>query len=289
MNGGAMNDAAGSAMTEAATPAPLASCLYAGTVMHRRFKPRAHRLTYRLFWSLFDLDELPHLPSRLRLLSLNAFNLFGFYTADHGDGSARPLRQQVEDHLAAAGIDLDGGAIRLLCMPRLIGFVFNPISVYYCHHRAGALKAVLYEVHNTFGQRHSYLIPVDGDVGDALEQRCLKAFYVSPFMDMDIAYRFRLREPAERVALFIESSDALGPVLIASLAGARQALTDAALLRAFLGFPLMTLKVVAGIHWEALKLWLKGMRPRPRPAAPSPITIVPRPAFATGHSLRKPT
>lgn len=264
-----------------------ASCLYTGTVMHRRFKPHAHRLTYRVFWCLFDLDELPRLPARLRLLSLKGFNLFGFRTADHGDGSGRPLRVQVEAHLAKAGIDLEGGAIRLLCMPRLLGFVFNPISVYYCYGRAGALKALLYQVHNTFGQRHSYLFPVDAKPDEELEQRCLKAFYVSPFMDMDIAYRFRVQPPQERVALAIESSDAQGLVLIASLAGERQPLTDTALLRAFVSFPLMTLKVVAGIHWEALLLWIKGMRMRPRPPAPSPITIVSRPmqtAEAYGNS-----
>lgn len=284
-----MNDAATGTTTADGTAAPQASCLYAGVVMHRRFKPRAHRLRYRVFWSLFNLDELPHLPERLRLFSIDRFNLFGFYTKDHGDGSARPLRQQVESYLTEAGIDLDGGAIHLLCMPRLLGFVFNPLSVYYCHDRAGALKAVLYEVHNTFGQRHSYLIPVDMDTGEALEQRCLKAFYVSPFMDMDIAYRFRVQAPGERIALFIESADAQGPVLIASLAGTRRPLTDAALLRAFLAFPLMTLKVVAGIHWEALKLWLKGLRLKPRPPAPAPITIVPHAALATGHSLRDPS
>ncbi len=213
------------------------SCLYTGTVMHRRFKPRAHRLNYRVFWTLLDLDELPRLSARLRLFSIEGFNLFGLHNADHGDGSSRPLRQQVETHLAAAGIALDGGAIRLLCMPRLLGFVFNPISVYYCYHRDGALKALLYEVHNTFGQRHSYLIPVDDDAGEPLEQRCLKAFYVSPFMDMDIAYRFRVQPPSERVTLVIESADAQGPVLTASLAGSRQALTDAALLRAFVVVP----------------------------------------------------
>jgi DUF1365 family protein len=210
------------------------SCLYTGTVMHRRFKPRTHRLSYRVFWTLFDLDELPRLSARLRLFSFESFNLFGLHTPDHGDGSSRPLRQQVEAHLAAAGIELDGGAIRLLCMPRLLGFVFNPISVYYCYHRDGALKALVYEVHNTFGQRHSYLIPVDADAGNPLEQRCLKAFYVSPFMDMDIAYRFRIQPPSERVTLVIEGADVNGPVLIASLAGTRRALTDAGLLRAFI-------------------------------------------------------
>ncbi|RDV03592.1 DUF1365 domain-containing protein [Undibacter mobilis] len=265
------------------------SCLYTGTVMHRRLKPHAHRLNYRAFWCLLDLDELPDLSARLTFFSLERFNLFGFRTTDHGDGSNRPLRAQVDAHLATAGIDLKGGAIRLLCMPRFLGFVFNPISVYYCYDRSGALRALLYQVHNTFRQRHSYLIPVDSRPGEPIEQRCLKAFYVSPFMDMDIAYRFRVQPPDERVALVIECSDADGPVLIASLAGERQALTDTALLRVFLSFPLMTLKVVAGIHWEALKLWIKGMRLRPRPPAPSPITIATQPlpntsqAFGNSH------
>ncbi|MDP2412228.1 MAG: DUF1365 domain-containing protein [Pseudolabrys sp.] len=251
------------------------SCLYAGTVMHRRFKPREHRLRYRVFWALLDLDEIPALGKSLRFFSHERFNLFGFYNADHGDGSATPLRTQVERHLDAAGLTLDGGRIRLLCMPRILGFVFNPISVYYCYHRDGALTALLYQVHNTFGQRHTYLIPVEDSPDTALEQRCLKAFYVSPFMDMEIAYGFRVQLPAERIALVIEGSDATGPVITASLAGTRDALTDAVLLRKFFAFPLMTLKVVAGIHWEALKLWIKGMRLRPRPPAPAALTVVP--------------
>lgn len=251
-----------------------ASCLYTGTVLHRRIKPRAHKLRYRVFWTLLDLDELPALDKALRLFSRERFNLFGFYTADHGDGSDVPLRSQAEKHLATAGIDLDGGAIKLLCMPRLLGFVFNPISVYYCYHRDGELLALIYEVHNTFGQRHSYLIPVNTGSGDALEQRCLKAFYVSPFMDMDISYTFRIQTPAKRVALTIQGADAEGPVIVASLAGNRRALTDGTLLTAFFVYPLLTLTVVAGIHWEALKLWIKGMRLRPRPPAPEAITIV---------------
>src|SRR5262245_25752722 len=126
--------------------------------MHRRIKPKPHKLRYRVFWALLDLDELPALSRRLRLFSFERFNLFGFYTADHGDGSDISLRDQAEKHLADAGIDLDGGAIKLLCMPRILGFVFNPISVYYCYRRDGGLAALIYEVHNTFGQRHSYLI-----------------------------------------------------------------------------------------------------------------------------------
>lgn len=261
------------------------SCLYTGTVMHRRIKPRPHKLRYRVFWTLLDLDELPALGKTLRLFSLERFNLFGFYTADHGDGSITPLRAQAEKHLAAAGIDLDGGTIKLLCMPRILGFVFNPISVYYCYQRDGALAALIYEVHNTFGQRHSYLIPVDA-TADALEQRCLKSFYVSPFMDMEISYTFRIRKPAAHVTLTIQGADAQGPVIVASLAGQRRNLTDGTLLKTFVVFPLLTLTVVAGIHWEALKLWIKGMRLRPRPPAPGPVTIVqqqPQTTYGTHH------
>ena len=262
------------------------SCLYTGTVMHRRIKPKAHKLRYRVFWTLLDLDELPSLSKKLRLFTLERFNLFGFYTADHGDGSNVPLRTQTEKHLAVAGIDLEGGTIKLLCMPRILGFEFNPISVYYCYRRDNTLAALIYEVHNTFGERHSYLIPVDTTPGEALEQRCLKSFYVSPFMDMAISYTFRIRKPAERVALTIQGADSQGPVIVASLAGQRRALNDGILLQTFFVFPLLTLTVVAGIHWEALKLWIKGMRLRPRPPAPGAITIVrqqPQTNYGTHH------
>ena len=263
------------------------SCLYTGSVMHRRIKPKTHKLRYRAFWTLLDLDELPSLDKKLRLFSMERFNLFGFYTADHGDGSKVPLRTQAEKHLATAGIDLEGGKIELLCMPRMLGFVFNPISVYYCYRRDGALAALIYEVHNTFGQRHSYLIPVETASGEALEQRCLKSFYVSPFMDMKISYTFRIQKPGGRVALAIQGADAEGPVIIASLAGRHRALTDKTLLRTFFVFPLLTLTVVAGIHWEALKLWIKGMRLRPRPPAPGAVTIVrqqPQASYGTHHA-----
>jgi hypothetical protein len=251
--------------------------------MHRRLKPVEHKLRYRMFWTLLDLDEIPQLDGALRFFSHERFNLFGFYNADHGDGSALSLRAQVDAHLNRAGIDLGGGKVRLLCLPRILGYAFNPISVYYCYHRNGKLMALLYEVHNTFGQRHTYLIP-SGDTQDGpLLQRSLKSFYVSPFMDMDIAYTFRVQPPAERVALAIEGADARGPVIVASLAARRRALTDAALLLAFFSYPLLNLVVIGGIHWEALKLWIKGMRLRPRPPAPQPITVV---ASAAAHATK---
>ncbi len=246
------------------------SALYEGAVMHRRFRPRPHHLRYRLFSFFLDLDEIPTLSRRLRLFSHNSFNCFAFFDRDHGDGSATPLRIQIEQLLRQAGLDPEGGAIRVLCLPRVLGHVFNPISIFYCHGRDGALQAMLYEVNNTFGQRHSYLIPVvaEGSAG-VIRQACEKRFYVSPFMDMAMTYDFRLRVPAATLSVVIHGRDADGLMIAASQVGQRRDLSDAALASAFCRFPLLTLKVVAGIHWEALRLWLKGNKLRARPVAPA--------------------
>jgi DUF1365 family protein len=253
----------------------LRSALYAGTVMHRRVRPRAHRLRYRVFWMLLDLDEIERLPHSLRLFSHNRCNAVSFFDKDHGDGSGRPLRAQVEDHLKAAGIAPDGGPIRLLCMPRVFGYGFNPLSVYFCYQRDGSLAAILYEVHNTFGERHSYLIPVDRASGSVIDQRCRKLFYVSPFMDMDMSYAFRVAVPEERISVAIRAADKAGLLLVAALSGERRSLTDMALLRVLAAYPLLTLKVVAAIHWHAVRLLLKGFRLRRRPSPPDlPVTVV---------------
>jgi DUF1365 family protein len=251
----------------------LRSTLYAGSVTHRRVRPRPHRLRYRVFWMLLDLDEIEQLPRHLRLFSHNRFNAVSFFDADHGDGSGRPLRAQVEDHLKSARLATDGGPIRLFCMPRLFGYGFNPLSVYFCYQRDGSLAALLYEVHNTFRERHSYLIPVDRDAGVAgapgavIEQHCRKGFYVSPFMDMDMSYAFRVAVPDQRVMVAIRAADNDGLLL--------SAVSDAALLRALATHPLLTLKVIGAIHWHALRLLLKGLKLRPRPRAPAaPVTVV---------------
>lgn len=256
-----------------------ASAIYAGKVVHRRLRPRRHDLSYRVFWLLLDLDELPRLAKRLRLFSLNRFNLLSFHERDHGrdrDGrDPEPLAQRVRRLLAEAGIDTKGGPIRILCMPRILGYVFNPLSVYFCHHPGGEVAAVLYEVSNTFGERHSYLIPVEDTPGQPIEQQCAKAFYVSPFMDLNMNYGFTVHRPADTVSVAVRNSDASGLLFTAALSGQRVDLTDRSLLRMLATHPLLTLKVVAGIHWEALRLWLKGVDLRPRPPAPtSPVTIV---------------
>jgi len=250
------------------------SALYAGTVIHVRSRPKRHRLRYRIFMLLLDLDEIPELCGRLRLLSHRRFNLFSFHERDHADGSGAPLRGWVETHLARAGLDLQGGAIRLLAMPRVLGYGFNPISVYFCYHRDGRLLALLHEVHNTFGERHAYLIPVEPGDG-AISQHCAKAFHVSPFMAMGMSYDFLVHPPGEKFRLSIRGSDAAGPMIFTSFAATRRDPTDRTLSWAFITMPLVTLKVIGGIHWEALRLWRKGLRPHPKPAAPAdPVSIV---------------
>ena len=260
----------------------MRSALYTGLVHHRRFGATSHALRYRMTMALLDLDELDELHRTLRLFSRNATNLFAFRDRDHLPKDApvgATLRGMVEAHLAEAGIDLAGGTIALLSLPRILGYAFNPLSVYFCHRRDGTPAAILYEVKNTFRQRHTYVIPVDPAQaqGGVVQQGCDKVFYVSPFLDMDMRYAFRIEPPGERVAVAVDGLREGQRIIAASFAGTRRELSDATLLRSFLAHPLLSFAVVAGIHIEALKLWLKGTGVRARPAPPeTPATIVRR-------------
>lgn len=257
---------------------PFASALYPGHVTHHRTRPRDHRLAYRMWSMLIDLDELDTLDRRLRLFSVGRFNLVSFTPRDRRDGSGE-IRARVEAEMRLAGVEPDGGPIRLLTMPRILGRAFNPLSVYFCHRRSGDVAAILWEVDNTFGERHAYLIPVEGEQSGEIRQFCDKAFYVSPFMDMDLTYAFRVRPPGETFSLVIDVADGEGTLLTARHVARREDLSDAALLRLVLAMPMQVASVLAGIHWEALKLWLKGVRLRVRPPAPAqPITIVHAPS-----------
>ena len=233
----------------------MTSALYRGEVMHRRLRPRAHRLRYRLFSLYLDLDELDGLSARLRLFACNRFAPLAFHARDHLAGTNEPLRAQIARLLAEAGIAWDGGSIRVLAMPRLLGFVFNPLSVWFCFRRDGGLGAIVYEVNNTFGERHCYVLPAAGE--GAVRQDCAKAFHVSPFLPMELDYAFRVAPPGERLALGITVSDRDGPVLTAVHTARRRVLCDSELARALLAYPLLTLKVVAAILWEAARLWIK--------------------------------
>ncbi len=253
---------------------PAASAIYVGRVAHARLKPVGHGLNYRVFMLLLDLDELPALGRCMGTFSLGRFGLTSFDARDHGDGSGTPLREQVEGRLDAAGLPIQGGPIRLLCLPRVLGYVFNPLSVYFCHAPDGALKAILYEVSSTFGERHSYLMAAEPDEGGVVRQSAAKRLHVSPFMGMDLSYDFRISPPGEKLAVAIEATDAQGPVLTASFIAERRPMTDGALLKAWAAHPLLTLKVVVGIHWEAIKLIAKGLRLRAGPPAPeAPVSV----------------
>jgi DUF1365 family protein len=234
----------------------MISALYAGKVFHTRLRPRRHKLAYRVFSLLLDLDEIDGLAQTLKLFAHNKAAVFSFHDSDHGDGSG-DLRSWVTAQLRAAGIALAAPKITMLCYPRILGYVFNPLTVWFCHDGT-ELRAILYEVHNTFHERRTYVIRV-APGATAIDQSCSKQMYVSPFVPMECAYDFHIEPPGDRVVVAIDETDAQGLLLKASFAGTRQPLTDATLLRALFAYPLMTLKVTAAIHWEALKLWAKGV------------------------------
>lgn len=240
--------------------------IYSGYVAHNR--PGKHRLRYRVFMLALDLDALPQSLQPLKLASHNRFNALSIYDRDHGAGIDAPLKPQVEAKLREAGIGWDGGSIVLLTMPRVLNYVFNPLSVYFCTRRDGTLAALVHEVSNTFGERHFYVLPPRAESGGAVTQTCEKRFFVSPFLEMDLSYEFHITPPGEDVRVAMIVKRGRETALAASFTGGRQPLTDANLVRAWARDPLMTFKVIAGIHWEALKMWLKGVRyvGRARPA-----------------------
>lgn len=229
------------------------SAIYNGQVSHTRVSPKRHSFRYRVFSLLLDLDEIPALARRLRLFAHNRAGILSFHDRDHGDG--RPLRDWIADTLGAAGIEADG-RIEVLCYPRLWGFVFNPLSVWFCRRKDETLAAIIYEVHNTYGERHVYVLPAQTN-GQTVQQACDKDFYVSPFLSQDCGYKFHIEQPGERVLVAINETEHGAPVLQAMFSGQRQALNERNLALALLRHPLMTVKVVAAIHFEALRLWLK--------------------------------
>ncbi|MBS0452757.1 MAG: DUF1365 domain-containing protein [Proteobacteria bacterium] len=255
-----------------------ACALYDATVMHQRLRPLRHRLRYGLFCLLLDLDELPRLPERLRLFSVNHFNLLSLYERDHGAPPGTSLRAHVDAFLAQSGIEA-GGPVRLLAMPRILGFAFNPLSIYFCEHKSGGLAAIVYEVRNTFGERHRYLFEVAPQQAReaVLRHTCAKRMHVSPFMDMAMRYDFELAPPTperEGVDMAIRTCDAQGSVLVAQLHARRRELNDRSLLRSFLSHPALGLKVLGAIHWEALRLLLKGAPFVRHPGPPDePMTV----------------
>lgn len=249
----------------AGVSAPAA--LYFGDVMHARLKPMGHRFSYRVFSLLIDLDRLDDADRMSRLFGVNRAALYSFHERDHGERDGSSLRAYANRRAREKGVDLEGGQIQLLCYPRLFGYTFNPLSVYFCTRADGTLAMLIYEVRNTFGDIHSYALAVrDGELSQAgVRQEQNKLFYVSPFIEMAMRYYFRVTPPEDFVKLRILETDAEGPVLSATFSGKREPLTSLSLLRAFVSLPLVTFKILAAIHWEALRLWIKGAKLVPRP------------------------
>ncbi|HEY3859698.1 MAG TPA: DUF1365 domain-containing protein [Gammaproteobacteria bacterium] len=240
----------------------MKSSLYLGEVMHQRQDKHAYRFAYRVFNLLVDVDELPWLSRRLHFFSYNRFNLFSLNDRDHGARDGTPLRDWAERELSRRGIELGGGRIRLLCFPRVLGYVFSPLCVWYCEHRGGSLRAVICEVRNTFGGIHHYVLSRgDGTPMDwRVEYRVSKVFHVSPFLSQDMEYRFRFLAPGARIGVYIDEYQHDILMFKACISARSVPLTDDRLIGLFCGMPLLPFKVMAAIHWQALKLWLRGAK-----------------------------
>ncbi len=240
------------------SPPRLKSGLYHGLVRHAR--PGKHKLRYRIFMMALDLDEIDAIARRFRFFTHNRPGLMAFYDRDHASYTNAPVKPQIEAKLRDAGIPWDDGEIMLLCMPRLMGYVFNPVCVYFCRRSTGELAALVYEAHNTFGDRHFYVLPASEAADGSVSQACAKEMYVSPFLHADLRYEFRITPPREQTIFSMVVRRGADIALTASFAGQRQELTDRALVGAFASNPLMTFMTIVGIHWEALKMFAKGVR-----------------------------
>ena len=244
------------------------AALYVGKVTHRRLKPMGHRFRYRTYSLLIDLDAIDEVAASSPLLSHNRWNLYSVYDKDFGPRDGSPLRPWIESQLTKAGINIEGGAIRLLSFPRILGYTFNPLTIWFCYHADGTLRAVLHEIHNTFGQSHSHLVPIDPKVAEPHRHQFTKELHVSPFFDREGDYSFTLRPPDDRFSVSIDYRVGGQRHLKATMATHRRRLTTGALLWAFVTHPMLTAKVTIGIHRQALRLLVKGAKYRPVPSAP---------------------
>ena len=248
-------------------PPEDAATIYSGQVMHQRMKPAAHRFSYSVFSLLLDLDRLGEARKQSRFFSINRFNLLSFHEKDHGKRDGSNLRRHVDALLAKMSVDRPAKVL-LLAYPRLLGYGFNPLSVYYAYDDCEQLTAIVYEVRNTFGGLHTYVLPIEsGQVSDAgVRQNQPKEFYVSPFISMEQHYHFRMLPPGDAVRVRILETDAKGPLLSATFSGSGTPLTTRSLSRECIRVPFLTAKVILAIHWEAFKIWLKRVPFHPRPA-----------------------
>ena len=231
------------------------SCIYNGEVTHTRFKPVRHFLKYKSFSLFIDLDEMTELSRSISIFSYNSFNIFSFYDKDHGGRDGGSLKEWVFKNLSNFEIKENITNIKILCYPRIFGYVFNPLSIFYCYEKE-KLKVIFYEVKNTFNEQHTYIFKIKDNVETT--QKCKKRFYVSPFMDMETYYNFKLNNPKKKLSVLIRQTDAEGTVLTATQTGEKKELSFKQLLVNFFKYPFMTIKIIGSIHYEAFLLWKKG-------------------------------
>jgi DUF1365 family protein len=237
---------------------PPRSCLYECRVMHHRLAPKENRFTYHLFFFYLDLDDIPSVCKKIAGFSHNKFNLYSFRDRDHltvlGGGS---VKQNLAAYLSQHGVHFpENGRAILLTLPRVLGYIFNPVSFYFCFDTAGVPLCAVAQVGNTFGEMKPYLVARPGSDG-VFRLRTPKHFYVSPFSALDLDFDFKLRPPGEELEIHIDDWQGETRILLSSLTGTRVPLTTARLVWLTLKFPLVTLKVIFLIHWQALLLWLK--------------------------------
>jgi len=234
------------------------SLIYNGKVVHRRFKPKEHYFKYNVFSLLIDLDELDLIQNKIKIFSYNKFNIISFFDIDHGPRDGTSLKKWILKNLKNIGVIENDVQVKLLCYPRIFGYVFNPLSVFFIYDQYSKLISILYEVKNTFGEQHTYIFKTDDN--KTIKNNCTKKFHVSPFIEMECNYYFRVLQPSETISVVIDQSDKDGKLLYASQDGKAKEFNEKNLIISYISHPLMTFKIIAAIHYEALKLWLKGIK-----------------------------
>ena len=237
----------------------MTSSIYNGTVIHKRFKPKKHFFRYSVFSLFIDLSELNQLDNSIKFFSFNKFNLISFFEKDHGDRDGSSLIKWVKKNLNENNISSENIKIKLLCYPRILGYVFNPLSVFFIYNSKNKLISILYEVKNTFGEQHTYIFKVEDDL-NLFQHNCSKKFHVSPFIEMNCNYFFRILKPGEKISVIIDQYHSNEKILYASQDGKRVDFNSKELLKSYLKHPLMTFKIISAIHYEAFKLWTKGIK-----------------------------
>ena len=236
----------------------MTSSIYNGTVIHKRFKPKIHFFKYKVFSLLIDLSDLNYLNKKISFFSYNSFNLISFFDKDHGDRDGSSLIDWVKKNLMKNNINSENIKIKLLCYPRIFGYVFNPLSVFFVYDQNENLISILYEVKNTFGEQHTYIFKAENNT--LLQHNCSKKFHVSPFIEMNCNYFFRILRPSEKISVVIDQYQLNEKILFASQDGKRVDFNSKELLKSYLNHPLMTFKIISAIHFEAFKLWIKGIK-----------------------------